>query len=315
MADIRVRTRDGCRGGREQFTWNSIKDQEFKDREQYLGQSTKVGMMGKFGKYHLHDWYARTRETAASIDSEKAQVKAFEEELMQEALGLKPKKLMLAKKQLSEDEVKEYLKRDDQKNADKKGREVMGPQKKIVTNEYGEQVAASNEDYIGEAAREAPVKGLGFASHRTTKLEEIKAATLGTESQLQGTKSCSSKADPDLKAEVKQEVKAEPQEDEDRGAAGSGSAHGIAEVKLKEEVKIKEELDAEGRRLDKKRRREEETPEQRRARKAAKGEKKTKKAEKKLKKAEKKAKKAAKKEKKAAKAARKMSTSSSSSSS
>merc|ERR1719336_59670 len=100
--------------------------------------------------------------------------------------------MMLSKKQFTDEEMKEFLKRDEQKNNDKKGHEVMGPQKKVVTNELGEQVSTTNEEYVGEAAREAPVKGLGFASHRTAKLEAIKAQTLGTQAQLQGSSSRSS---------------------------------------------------------------------------------------------------------------------------
>mmetsp|Transcript_41649 Transcript_41649/g.109966 ORF Transcript_41649/g.109966 Transcript_41649/m.109966 type:complete len:320 (-) Transcript_41649:2-961(-) len=302
MADIKVRTRDGCRGGQEQFKWNDIKDQEFKDREQYLGGSTKVGTMGKFGKYHMHDWYARKRDTPENINNEKQSVQAFEEELMQEALGLKPKRLMLAKRQLTEEEVKEFLKTDSEKNADKQGRDAMGPQKKCVTNEYGETVGMSNEDFVAVAAREAPIKGLGFASHRTKKLEEIKALTLGTEATLTGlastSKSYSSKAEPDVKSEVKQEegkVKTEPRDDEERGAAAPGGAHGLLEVK--QEVKVKEEEDE--KKLAKKRRREQEGSQERRLRKASKQDKKARKAEKKLKKAEKKLKKMTKKAKSA----------------
>mmetsp|Transcript_56134 Transcript_56134/g.174047 ORF Transcript_56134/g.174047 Transcript_56134/m.174047 type:complete len:289 (-) Transcript_56134:309-1175(-) len=146
MADtLKVRIRDGCRGGSEHFKWNSIKDQEFKDREQYLGASTKVGMMTKFARYYVHDWYAKKRETVESIDSERNAVQAYEEELMQEALGIKPKKLLLSKRQLTEDEMKDLLRREDDKGSDKKGREAMGPQKKVVANEHGEQVATSNE--------------------------------------------------------------------------------------------------------------------------------------------------------------------------
>merc|ERR1719335_1638417 len=118
---MRMKVRDGCRGGSEQFTWNSIKDQEFKDREQYLGVSTKVGLMGKFGKYYVHDWYNRKRDTTESIESERSAVKAYEDELMQEALGLKPKKLLLAKKQMSEEEIKEYLKPEAEKTAQSHG--------------------------------------------------------------------------------------------------------------------------------------------------------------------------------------------------
>ncbi|CAE8700122.1 unnamed protein product, partial [Polarella glacialis] len=202
MTEFKMRVREGCRGGQEQFKWNSIKDQDFKDRECYLGQSSKVGTMSKFGKYYKHDWYAQSRDTAENISEERQSVQAFEEELMQEALGLKPKKLLLAKVQMNEQELKEFLKA--KKGEDKNGREVMGPQRKIMTNEYGEQVSTSNEEYIGDAFRDAQIKGLGFAHHRDAKLEKIKAEVMGTKSELKGKEAPA--APPPVKGEVKEEI-------------------------------------------------------------------------------------------------------------
>ena len=109
---LKVRVREGCRGGQEQFKWNSLREQEFKDRECYLRQWTKVGMMGKFGYYCKHDWYAKKRDSAESRESEMDAVKAYEHELMQEALGLKPKNLILSRRQLSVEDLDEFLKKE-----------------------------------------------------------------------------------------------------------------------------------------------------------------------------------------------------------
>mmetsp|Transcript_30974 Transcript_30974/g.61075 ORF Transcript_30974/g.61075 Transcript_30974/m.61075 type:complete len:414 (-) Transcript_30974:172-1413(-) len=92
--------REGTRGGLEQFKWDSIKDQKYGDRECYLGHSVKIGLMGKFGQYYKNDWWQQGKnedaeEKQRQVDDELAVVKAFEEELMQEALGVKPKRLML----------------------------------------------------------------------------------------------------------------------------------------------------------------------------------------------------------------------------
>lgn len=241
MGDLpKIFTRDGCRGGREQFKWDSLKEQEFKDREQYLGVSTKVGLMGKFGRYQVHDWYARKRDTAESIDQERGAVQKYEDELMQEALGLKPKKLLLAKRQLTEEELKEYLTRDKEKAPEKKGRELMGPQKKTMTDATGNEVEAD------ELLADGPTKGLGFAAHRNAKLEKYKAQVMGTESQLQGAGDVKF----EIKAEMKVEVKDEPA---DGVAAASSSTSGAG---LKEEFKLEkmemkeesEEVDADERR-------------------------------------------------------------------
>eukprot|EP00929_Paragymnodinium_shiwhaense_P004546 TRINITY_DN105567_c0_g1_i1.p1 TRINITY_DN105567_c0_g1~~TRINITY_DN105567_c0_g1_i1.p1 ORF type:complete len:347 (+),score=161.93 TRINITY_DN105567_c0_g1_i1:102-1142(+) len=328
MCDLRVRVRDGCRGGREQFKWNSVQDQDFKDREQYLGQSTKVGTMGKFGRYYLHDWYANKRDSADRIEEEKDSVKAYEEELMQEALGLKPKKLLLAKKQLTEEEIKEFLA--PQKKEGKRGRDQMGPQKKLVTNEHGHQV--EEEDIVTKAYVDGAEKGLGFAAHRNAKLEAYKNEVMGSESKLEGgeEQGLIKVEDDDVKfllgvkkqvkadqaklkaeqSEIKQEIKQEKQE-----PASSSSAAGIkdggqpkADDAVKEEADdVKEEVEGDGpsRKKAKQEQADDGSDTEKKRKKSDKDKKDAKKLKKKEKKAAKKVKKLAKKEKKAAKKAKK----------
>lgn len=316
---IKMRIREGCRGGSEQFTWNSLKEQEFKDREQYLGGSTKVGLMGKFGRYYQHDWYSKKRDTAASIDDEKTAVKAYEDELMQEALGLKPKKLLLAKKQLSEEELKEFLKKDNEKNGDKKGREQMGPQAKIVRDELGNEMASSNEAFIAEAARDAPIKGLGFAIHRTAKLEEIKAKTLGTEGELKGSTNMSG-ASSLVAVKEKYCQKSETKDEEEANNPGSSSSArpvGLVDdaqaERLEAKLEAKHEMPDSVRGNKEKRSKSERKAAKKEAKHKKKQEKKQKKREKKEKKALKRARKASKEEQRNSKAKRRKSTSSSSS--
>ena len=140
-------------GGQEQFKWNSLRDQEFKDRECYLGQSTKVGMMGKFGHCYKHDWYTKKRDSAESIESEMDVVKAYEHELMQEALGLKTKKLILSRRQLSVEDLEEFLKKEKSQGGTRVG---MGSQaQKIraeaVRKEAVEEVEEDKGNLFGEA--------------------------------------------------------------------------------------------------------------------------------------------------------------------
>lgn len=301
-------TREGCRGGREQFKWDSLKEQDFKDREQYLGASTKVGMMAKFGKYYVHDWYAKKRDTAESIEDERQIVQQYEEELMQEALGLKPKKLLLARKQLSEEELKEFLRPDLEKRADQLGREQMGPQRKGMVDSDGVERDAQ------VIFADSRISGLGFAAHRTAKLEKYKSDVLGTESKLEGIK-----GEP-IKLEVKSEIKNEPMTDTEclrlGEPASSSSAAGwkkeeenkdaVQKVeKVEAEIKeIKDEPDAPDMRAQKRHR--EDGNDEDKGQAKEKKEKKAKKAKKSEKKLKKKVKKAAKKQKKAAKLAAKL---------
>mmetsp|Transcript_10518 Transcript_10518/g.30876 ORF Transcript_10518/g.30876 Transcript_10518/m.30876 type:complete len:313 (+) Transcript_10518:113-1051(+) len=278
---LKIRVRDGCRGGSEQFTWGSLKDQQFKDRECYLGQSTKIGMMGKFGRYYVHDWFGKKRQGVETIEEERSAVKAYEEELMQEALGMKPKKLLLAKTQLTEDEMKDLLTRDENKNADKQGRTEMGPQKKVLRDDQGREVVTSNEEIVAVAAREAMIQGVGFAGHRNARLEEIKAKTTGTVGTLMGS------ALSNVKIEIK---------DEDVKYEASSSSLG-PKIKGEPDVKQDPEVKEEPAQPSPSRHRGTES-EERRWRKAVKKEEKEAKKEKKRRKAEKKLRKAEKKLKK-----------------
>jgi len=315
MVDVKMYTREGCRGGRDNFKWGDIKEQDFKDREQYLGASMKVGLMAKFGKYYVHDWYAKNRDTCESIDDERAAVQKYEEELMQEALGLKPKKLLIAKKELSPEELKDVLMKDSERRADQQGkRELMGPQKgTMVDDANGQEVEASI------LFTDARIDGLGFAAHRNAKLEKYKSDVFGTESKLEGIK-CET---------MKSEVKSGPMTEEEKfrlgpgGSGSSSSASGAKKEEVKAEVKaegaavmkpdadavLKAEDDIKNEPADpsgSKRHREDEDPEERKRRKAEKKAKKDKKQKKAEKKARKKVKKATKKEKKAVKIAAKL---------
>jgi len=314
MVDVKMYTREGCRGGRDNFKWGDIKEQDFKDREQYLGASMKVGLMAKFGKYYVHDWYAQKRDTATSIDEERQAVQQYEEELMQEALGLKPKKLLIARKELSPEELAQVLMKETEKRTDQKGREQMGPQKgTMVDDANGQEVEASI------LFTDARIDGLGFAAHRNAKLEKYKSDVLGTESKLEGIK-CET---------MKSEVKSEPMTEEEKfrlgpgGSKSSSSASGAKKEEVKAEVKaegaavmkpdadavLKAEDDIKNEPADpsgSKRHREDEDPEERKRRKAEKKAKKDKKQKKAEKKARKKVKKATKKEKKAVKIAAKL---------
>jgi len=50
-------TRAGARGGRDQFQWDDVQQMSYKDREQYLGFSTKIGYLDKGGQWRKKDWW------------------------------------------------------------------------------------------------------------------------------------------------------------------------------------------------------------------------------------------------------------------
>lgn len=93
--------RDGTRGGLEQFKWESIKDGTMNERESYLGQSLKIGTLGRFGRFHKNDWWLKGR---GELDDEKdtAGLRDFEGELLEEAIGAKPKRLLMTESERAE---------------------------------------------------------------------------------------------------------------------------------------------------------------------------------------------------------------------
>ncbi|CAL5223709.1 g6263 [Coccomyxa viridis] len=87
--------RGGSRGGRDQFNWENVKSD--KDREFYLGHSVNA-LQGRWQKGKDVYWY--TREKADQDANEAAEllaVKQREEDLMAEALGIKPKTIRAPK--------------------------------------------------------------------------------------------------------------------------------------------------------------------------------------------------------------------------
>lgn len=100
MIDLKLSPpREGNRGGREQFKWEDLKGHDLKDREYYLGHSVKVGLLKRKNTFYKHDWYLQSDSATSKPqeDEELELTKKYEDEVMQEMLGMKPKRLMLLK--------------------------------------------------------------------------------------------------------------------------------------------------------------------------------------------------------------------------
>lgn len=103
--------RGGTRGGRDQFDWNQVKTSQ--DREYYLGHSVKA-LTGRWQKNKDVYWYSKDKAGGAEAEEirrrEVDAVKQREEEMMMEALGLKPKKRRDVKpRKLDEEEMQHLL--------------------------------------------------------------------------------------------------------------------------------------------------------------------------------------------------------------
>ena len=91
--------RGGNRGGQDQFKWDDVRLMSYKDREQYLGFSEKLGYLDKGGKWRKKDWWTEGDDEGNGkpdkneiLRREREQVKREDEALMRQKLGLEPHK-------------------------------------------------------------------------------------------------------------------------------------------------------------------------------------------------------------------------------
>jgi len=109
--------RDGCRGGRDLFKWDDVRLMPYKERECYLGASTKLGFLDRGGKWRKKDWWLKLdAEGEKKMQSEAAELREKEKNEYMEKLGIiKPKKIEQIKPSgpanLSKVEVQEILQR------------------------------------------------------------------------------------------------------------------------------------------------------------------------------------------------------------
>ncbi|KAL3158213.1 hypothetical protein ABBQ38_010468 [Trebouxia sp. C0009 RCD-2024] len=143
--------RGGNRGGKDQFNWDSVKSD--KDREFYLGHSVKA-TTGRWQKGKDVFWYTREKqeEEAAKARLEMQAIKQREEDLMNEALGLKPKTLkQSAKPKLDSQDMAKLLGRTE-------------------SEEQGQPDPAQDPE---------AVKGLGYAPNMMTGVQSAGHEVLG----------------------------------------------------------------------------------------------------------------------------------------
>ncbi|PSC74414.1 Multiple myeloma tumor-associated 2 [Micractinium conductrix] len=137
--------RGGTRGGRDQFSWENVKADA--SREYYLGHSVKA-LTGRWQKGRDVYWYTRDVDRGeADAPSELEMVKQHEQDLMMEALGVKPK-------------APKHLKQAQLNKADML-KLLQGTGEEEAVDNAGTTAAAA----VTEADR---VKGLGYHASMTT---------------------------------------------------------------------------------------------------------------------------------------------------
>lgn len=101
---------DASKGGNQQYNWNLVKDLSYKDRECFLGYTTKIGVLDKGGKWKKRDWWTTLSGEDGPSPEEIKKVKEEDERRIRIGLGLEVDTKNVEMPTMDAEKVKEMTK-------------------------------------------------------------------------------------------------------------------------------------------------------------------------------------------------------------
>ena len=130
--------RGGVRGGKKDFDWDTVKQLNYKERDCYLGASTKINTYSKGDKWYCSDWWLK------DIDNKKIKLSVKEiENLKEESLLVKEKEDEIYENFFKNKSVtlENLMENNDENNNDKKITNLNTNNEDNTKNNYKSKIA------------------------------------------------------------------------------------------------------------------------------------------------------------------------------